>query len=165
MRHGKREEREAKKRETFLRALESTGSVFRACQIARLPRATAYRWRDADREFASAWQRSQQLGSDALQDEAIRRAVEGTARKKFYKGQPIIDPETGEQYVEYDYSDALLIRMLEARRPDLFKPRSDMPVGTHIQVHTMQVCTTPALNELPDQSDQTNECNGRILGS
>jgi hypothetical protein len=100
MRHGKREEREAKKRETFLRALESTGNVYRACKIAKLPRATAYRWRDADREFASAWETSQEIGTDALEDEAIRRAVEGTARKKFYKGQPIIDPETGEQYFE-----------------------------------------------------------------
>jgi hypothetical protein len=47
---------------------------------------------------------------------------------------------------------------------ELNKPGSDI-LGTHIQVHTMQICTTPALNELPDQSDQTNERNGRILGS
>jgi hypothetical protein len=167
MRHGngKREEREAKKRENFLFVLASTANVFRACQIAKLARATAYRWKAADREFASAWEMSEAMGVDVLEAEAIRRAIEGVRRKKFYKGVPIIDPESGEQYFEHEYSDNLLIFMLKARRPDRYGDRSEPQMLGQMQVASMQVITTTATAEedlavQAAQSDRTGTGQG-----
>ena len=68
------EKREAAQREQFLAALSETASVTRACEITGLPRRTVYNWRATDPEFAQAWEVALDLGTDALEDEAIRRA-------------------------------------------------------------------------------------------
>ena len=69
------EKSEAAQREQFLAALSQTASVTRACEIANLPRRTVYNWRAMDPEFARAWEVALDLGTDALEDEAIRRAL------------------------------------------------------------------------------------------
>lgn len=56
------------------------------------------------------------LGSDALEDEAIRRASQGTLKPVFYQGV-----QCGEVR---EYSDTLMMFMLKARRPERFKERS-----------------------------------------
>lgn len=84
-------------RERFLSALSRTASVTAASQAAGIGRRTAYNWRDADEAFAAAWDDALESGTDALEDEAVRRALDG--------------------------SDTLLIFMLKARRPEKFKER------------------------------------------
>lgn len=88
---------ERTQRDRFLDALARTASVTAASQAAGIGRRTAYNWRNADEEFASAWDDALESGTDALEDEAIRRALDG--------------------------SDTLLIFMLKARRPEKFKER------------------------------------------
>ena len=61
------------------------------------------------------------MATEVLEAEARRRAVTGVRRLKFDKGQAIIDPETGEPYVELDYSDVLLIFLLKARAPEKYR--------------------------------------------
>lgn len=117
-------------RQDFLGFLELTANVTLACNMCGLSRKTAYNWRSTVEGFADAWDASQEVGTDALEDEAIRRASNGTMKKKFTgKGEAVIDPETGEQYIEHEYSDTLLIFMLKARRPDKFKDRIDARLG------------------------------------
>lgn len=114
----------------FLDFLSKTANVVASCDAAGIPRTTVYRWRKNFDAFRAAWEESQELGTDALEDEAIRRCSHGVARKKFTgKGDPVMDPETGKQYVELDYSDTLLIFMLKARRPEKFKDRSETTLG------------------------------------
>lgn len=55
------------------------------------------------------------LGTDALEDEAVRRAHEGVLKPVFQQGK-----EVG--HVR-EYSDALMVTMLKARRPEKFKDR------------------------------------------
>ena len=53
------------------------------------------------------------------------------------KGEPIIDPRTGEQYYEHVHSDLLAIFMLKAAKPG--KYRDDAPqttvIGKSITLH------------------------------
>ena len=42
----------------FLEALAKTGKVKQACAEADCSRQSAYRWRDSDIEFATAWDRA-----------------------------------------------------------------------------------------------------------
>ncbi len=69
-----RTDRSAKKKQAFLAALAETANVLKSSEIARVARRTAYDWKAADSEFADAWERALDIGTDALEDEAVRRA-------------------------------------------------------------------------------------------
>lgn len=107
--------RTLEKRAEFLAALSATASVTAACEKVSIARDTAYTWRKAEPDFAAAWDEAVELGTDALEDEAIRRAHHGVDRP-VYQSKELVG------YVR-EYSDTLLIFMLKARRPDKFKDR------------------------------------------
>ncbi len=90
----------AKQRETFLERLAAGYSVSHASTAARINRQTAYAHRDRDPAFAAAWEAALDAGTQALEDEAVRRATSGD--------KP---------------SDVLLIFLLKARRPDVYRDR------------------------------------------
>ena len=79
--------------------LEAGQSVAAACDKAVVGRTAAYAWRKDDEEFAAAWDAAIEIGTDALEDEAVKRA----------KAK----------------SDTLLIFLLKVRRPEKFKERSE----------------------------------------
>lgn len=109
-------------RPPFLASLARMGNVKLAADAAGVGRATAYEHRDADKAFAAGWAQAMQDAADLLEAEARRRAVDGLVQKKFTKaGEPIIDPETGQQYVERAYSDTLLTFLLRGARPEKYR--------------------------------------------
>lgn len=59
---------------------------------------------------------------------AINRGTIGLPRKKFYKDKPVIDPKTGQQYVEDEPSDTLLMFMLNGNAPEKYR-RQDINVN------------------------------------
>jgi hypothetical protein len=75
---------------TFLERLAEGFSVGGAAQAAGFDRVTAYRWRAADPEFAAAWDAARETGSDALEDEARRRACEGVQKLVLHQGKPVL---------------------------------------------------------------------------
>ena len=105
-------------RPAFLVALSVMGNVGRACQAANIGRRTVYDAKKADKNFAEQWESALEEATDSLEAEAWRRAHDGVTRKQFTRGgDPIIDPETGEQYVLHEYSDTLMVTLLKAHRP------------------------------------------------
>lgn len=105
-----------KKREVFLAALRQGASVTAACDAANLPRRTAYNWQRDDAEFAQQWADAEEEGTDRLEDEAFRRAVEGTKKPVgWHNGK-------AGGYVQ-EYSDTLTIFLLKGRRPDKYAER------------------------------------------
>lgn len=115
------ENRTREKKEAFLTRLSETANVSRSCADNNLPRRTVYDWRDSDAGFKAAWDQALELGLDALEDEAKRRAFEGTDRPVFYEGS-----ECG---TVREYSDTLAIFLLKAYRPDRFKDRQSVDVN------------------------------------
>ncbi|MFK7088674.1 hypothetical protein AAFM71_07640 [Chromobacterium violaceum] len=99
----------------FLDALSESANVSSAAKKIKVSRTHLYRLRDEDEEFAAAWNEAVQLGTAALEDEAVRRAKVGTLRPVFYKGE-----KCGEIR---EYSDTLLIFLLKARDPDKYADR------------------------------------------
>jgi hypothetical protein len=67
-----------------------------------------YDWREADAEFAAAWDAALGLGGDALEDEAIRRAMNG--------------------------SDYLMVFMLKALKPEKYRERSTVDINQHTRL-------------------------------
>jgi hypothetical protein len=61
-----------------------------------------------------------------LEDEAVRRAVDGVRKPIFYKGKPI--RICGEIVYETEYSDTLLIQLLKAYYPEKFGDKPQVQV-------------------------------------
>ena len=80
----------------------------------------AYKWRTGDPEFAAAWEKAYQAGTDVFEDEARRRAVEGVERPVF---------QAGEEDIASGENDRLMVLMPPGRRnrltfPTCFRPGS-----------------------------------------
>lgn len=110
---------EKKWRAPFLDALAASGSVTRAAKRARISRMTAYNERARDPEFATAWDIAKDRGIDALEDEAIDRAFDG--------------------------SDILLMFRLKAERP---KYRDKQPAGLSLTLEQLQQMSDHELDDL-----------------
>jgi hypothetical protein len=119
----------AEARSRFLAMLTEGETVRDAVVECGYDRATFYRWRDADSEFAAAWERAYTDGTDALEAEAQRRGMAGVEK-------PIT--VAGQRELVREYSDTLLIFLLKARRPDKYA-RFERPVGTPDNPLTVKV--------------------------
>lgn len=81
--------------------------------------------------FKRAWEEAELRFNASVEQELIRRAKDGVVRHKFFQGKMIMVPGTdaaGKKikvpYVEREFSDGLLIKLLEARMPDRYGPKS-----------------------------------------
>ena len=100
-------------RAVFLSALEAGLSVSGAAASCGVSRATVYRWRDRSQRFTDQWHDAVQDGTDTLEDEALRRATMGTVRPVFWKGAQVGEVR--------QYNDRLLMFLLQARRPEVYR--------------------------------------------
>jgi hypothetical protein len=101
----------------MLKALALGMSPTRAAKAAGVGRSTAYLWRQEDPEFAAKWDEAVAQGIDRLEDEALRRAVEGVKRP-VYRGGVLVGEIT-------EYSDKLLMFLLKRRRPEVYDRSHD----------------------------------------
>ena len=116
----KRQRREA--RASFLIELEERANVSDACKLAKISRATAYSWRDADDDFAAAWAEAEKAAADNLERAAWMRAVDGVE-------EPVGWHCGVSGGVVRKYSDTLLCRLLEAHRPERYRRATDVNLG------------------------------------
>ncbi len=119
-------------RAAFLGALRTTGMVSAACRLAGVGRRTVYDHREADPEFAKAWDEALDESADLLVLEARRRAYDGTDEPVVWQGSlsgvwvdpngTVVSADTpGAKLVPLTvkkYSDALLMFLIKARRPE-----------------------------------------------
>lgn len=99
----------------FLEHLRQTANVSRSAKEAGVARQVAYRERGNSDAFREAWDDAIEEGLDYLEEEARRRAYEGTLKPVFYQGD-----EVG--YVR-EFSDTLMIFLLKGRRPEVYGDR------------------------------------------
>jgi hypothetical protein len=124
----------------FLAALAQGATVAEACKTAGLGRRTAYDQRQRDEAFALRWADAIEEGTEALESEARRRAMEG--------------------------SDTLMIFLLKARRPEVYRER--MSVESRVE-HGFKPLTAPELQRLRElgqdpANDEAFERAAAILG-
>ena len=106
----------------FCAALAESGIVARACKAVNISRQTAYQWREQQEDFAKEWDRALKIGITALEDEAHRRAFEGTDEPVFYQGVASGSVRK--------YSDTLAIFLLKAHKPEKYRERMDIQQKT-----------------------------------
>ena len=85
----RRRQTDLRRRVTFLRELQRTGSVLYAAGRAGVDRRTVYRWRDADERFRQRWNEALERRRDHLLDRGYLLATTGSARYFTRNGQPV----------------------------------------------------------------------------
>jgi hypothetical protein len=125
-------------KKTFLAAFAHCGRIRRAAQAAQVSWRLHYYWLEDDPDYAAAFEAAKKMAGDFLEDEAIRRAMEGWEKPVYYKGEHVDN--------ERVYSDLLLIVMLKAAKPE--KYRENVKVEAELTVGI---------------ADRTREANARIM--
>jgi hypothetical protein len=118
-RHGRERARpDAGQLSTFLLQLGRTGSVTAAADHVGLARPTLYKLKANDEQFALQWAEALELGVDRLQDDAMRRALDGTERPIIQGGRQVGSVR--------QYDNRLLQFLLKAHRPEIYGDRQGM---------------------------------------
>jgi len=105
----------------FLLRLAETSNVSAACKRAKVSRQHAYQTRNEDEPFRIAWEEALEVATEALELEARRRAEKGVLEPVFYLG---VKAGTIRRY-----SDTLLIFLLKAHKPGMYRDRSSVEVS------------------------------------
>jgi len=140
------------RKRAFLAAYAACANIKRAAKIAEVSRFTHYDWMEADAEYAAAFRgRATDLGGDAAEDEATRRAEVGVLEYVVSRGQlvmiPVLDPETGlpamaetidfatgevtlkpkmKPLMKRKFSDRLLMARLKALKPAKYGDKTEI---------------------------------------
>jgi len=113
----------------FLADYASWGNITSACKAAGIVRNTFYNWTEHDEAFAAQVKVADAAATERLEREAWRRATEGSpyTRTSYYRGEPV-----GTDH-KIEYSDQLLMLLLRARRPDMYREKVDLTVQSVIK--------------------------------
>ncbi len=136
---------------TFLQWLAKKGNISAACRKAKIDRKWAYVVRDRDPFFKEAWDEALEVATEALEEEARRRAQEGTLRPVYYEGKKVGNVR--------EYSDTLLIFLLKAHKPSKYREN-------HHHEHVVQPVTVrPDFSKLSlAELRQLRELTAKIAG-
>ena len=125
-----------KKRQRFCEALAHCGNVSEAARTVGVSRPTLYDYRKTDAIFAAEWDSAAELGADALEDEARRRAHDGVEEPLTCAKGLIYRPDGSEATVT-KYSDTLLIFLLKGAKPEKYRDKSSVEVSGSLDVNTL----------------------------
>ena len=104
----------------------SGGRVLTACRWCKLSRQAHYNWLNQDPTYPPRFENAKQRAAQTLEDEAIRRAHDGTRKPVFHKGKIV-------GYVQ-EYSDSLMQTLLKASNRAKFGDRTQVELGGDITV-------------------------------
>ena len=116
----------------FLAAYRETGSVGKACKLAKVARQTHYNRLKKDAKYAAAFLELQDEIVESMEIEAIRRARDGIVEPVVYQGKFTfmkVRDERGriqrssEPLGIRKYSDSLLMFLLRAAKPERYRER------------------------------------------
>jgi hypothetical protein len=127
----------------FLAGYRQTGSVTRAAELARVDRSQHYLWMQAP-DYAEQFQRAQAEVAQAIEDEVIRRAVQGIEEPVVYQGelcyQQTYNPKTKETrrsnkpLTITKYSDSLLQFLCRGFNPHKYRDRQQVEVTGSLEL-------------------------------
>jgi hypothetical protein len=129
----------------FLAAIIEGLHVRDACAKAKTSGCMPYQRRRTDEAFAAAWKEASDIGTEALEAEAARRAYHGTLRPVFHAGE-----QCG---LIREYSDQLLQFLLRSRKPatyrETYQHEHSGPGGKGIQVEIVGIEVVPPATAKP----------------
>jgi len=130
------------KKRAFLAAYSECGNISTAAKLAEISRQAHYEWMQSDPDYPALFKAADQTAAEALEAEARRRAVQGTAKPVFYKGE-----ECG---TVQEYSDTLLIFLLKGAMPGKYKDNFSVDANVNV---TFEQLLKNALNSGENTDD------------
>lgn len=127
----------------FLEAYARSGSYTKASEAIGVPNGQHCRWRRDDPEFAAGLEFAHREAMDRLEEEAYRRAYEGTEVPVYYKGV-LAD-------IKMEKSDQLLQFMLKGGRPDKYRDRTDLNLAGQNGQPPIEVAHRGLSDEVADE--------------
>jgi hypothetical protein len=113
---------------TGLDLLSQGHTLARVRKVLGINRVTIFRWRQNDPSFSKAHSEAMEAGTDVIEQEAQRRAVDGYVRPVFQRGELV--------GFERVYSDILAALLLRGRRPEVFREGTSRDASTtSITIH------------------------------
>jgi len=94
----------------FLDSFRAIGTISKAAVAAGVSRKTVYNWLKNSEDFRSRFEDAEEDVRDAVREEIHRRAIEGVDEPVYQRGMLVGHVRK--------YSDALLIKMAQARLPE-----------------------------------------------
>lgn len=141
----------------FLIALSRMPNVSAACRSAGVALSTVYEQREREPAFREAWEEARKIAVEVLEGIAYRRATVGEPKRvtrhrvKRDAAGTLLEEETVEEESVF-ISNALLITLLKAHRPELYRERYEVrhqgPEGGPIQVEVYRQPDRDRLREL-----------------
>jgi hypothetical protein len=107
-----------RRKNAFLAAYAKCGVLIDAAKIVGVDASLHHYWFNHDPEYAKRFSEVAEESIQVLESEARRRAVEGTAKPVYHCGR-----KCGEVR---EYSDTLLIFLLKAARPEVYRERQEI---------------------------------------
>ena len=139
--------------EAFLSYLSETASIAGAAARAEVQRSTLYQLRKHDPEFAARWDEARKLGIDRLEDDAMRRALEGVQKPVFYAGRQIASVQ--------QFNDRLLQFLLKAHKPEVYARPAAPPAAAPTAESALRDRLS-RLNHPPDLARRVREAAARM---
>jgi hypothetical protein len=123
----------------FIAAYRRTASVTRAAAAAKIDRHAHYRLLERSAAYRTMFAAAAEEAAQTLEDEAVRRAVEGVSRPVMYHGKPVLVPVNPKKLrgkkkplLEHERSDTLLLALLRAKKPAEYKDRVEHDVAPEL---------------------------------
>lgn len=114
----------------MLEAYGQLGNITAAAEKVNIERKTHYRWIEKDPKYAKAFEEKTTEAIERLEQEARRRAVDGTLKPVFQNGVQVGTVR--------EFSDTLLIFLLKGANPNKYRDRMEHsgPKGGPIPIAT-----------------------------
>lgn len=136
-----------KRKAIFLEAYARLGNAVAAAEETGIDRSTHKFWLKSSAAYRAAFELAEDAATEALEREARRRALDGREDPVYFNGQQVGTVRK--------YSDLLLMFLLKAKRPEVYRERSDVRLQGQLQSSTTVKVIheyhdgPPALNALP----------------
>jgi len=125
----RRTARNTQRRKTkFLEAYKLAGTASEAARLTGIPRDTHKEWLKRSEAYRKAFEEADDAATEVLEKEALRRAVEGREETVYFNGVPVGTTRK--------YSDVLLIFLLKAKRPDVYRERYDARIQGALNIQS-----------------------------
>jgi len=143
-----------RKMAAFLRCYEKTPVKTHCAKQIGISTKRHYEWLKTNEYYAEQFALAEEAAVDNMIMQVHHRS-HGQVKKKFTPtGQPIIDPETGEQYVEVVYDDSIyrLLNRLDPHGGWSGKP-GDSAASANVHLHTPGVPVADLLQAVQQDPD------------
>ena len=117
-----------RKKQKFLEAYARLGNASAAAEETGINRRSHTRWLES-KAYRKQFEEAEDQATEVLEREALRRAVDGRDEPVYFNGVQVGTVKK--------YSDVLLIFLLKAKRPDVYRERYDARIQASMNVQSM----------------------------